>query len=98
MAFDSAQLVLMGHGNGFKNYRYDTLDPLTTVDNNGYINNSDDNVNLAKGDLIDVVVWTTAIRTGTVADVGKHVVYGVAANGDVNLSDDLTGWGITSGD
>lgn len=98
MAFNAANLVLMSHGNGFSHYRYDTMDALTDVDTAGYINNDDDNVKLRVGDTVDVVVWATAIRTGTISDVGKHIVYGVSATGDVNLTDDLTGWGITSGD
>jgi len=99
MAFDATNFGLQSHANGFRRYRYDTLDALTTVDDNGYINNTDDAQNLKVGDLVDVVVWATAVRTGTIADVGLMIVYGVnASTGDVNLSDDLTGWGVTSGD
>jgi hypothetical protein len=98
MAFNAANLSLMAQANGFGLYRYDTLDVLTDVDDNGYMNNSDDTVNLRVGDIIEVVVWATAIRTGTISDVGRHIVYGVSAAGVVNLSNDLTGWGITSGD
>lgn len=74
MAFAASQLTLMGQGNGFKHYRYDTLDVVTDVDTNGYFNNSDDVVNLAIGDIIMVVVWTTAIRTGTISTYGTHIV------------------------
>lgn len=99
MAFNSANLSLMATANGFGLYRYDTLDALTSVDDAGYMNNTDDTLNLAVGDIVEVVVWSTAIGAGgTISDVGRHIVYGVASNGAVNLSDDLTGWGVTSGD
>jgi hypothetical protein len=98
MTFDPTQLALIGHANGFGLYRYDTLDALTSVDDNNYINNTTHGTKLRVGDIIEVVVWATAIRTGTISDVGRHIVYGVAADGKVNLSDDLTGWGVTSGD
>jgi len=79
-------------------YRYDTLDTLATVDGSGYFNNSDDDINLAVGDMIEVVVWTTAVRSGTVADVGRHIVVSVSAAGVVDLSDDLLSATVTAGD
>lgn len=79
MAFANSQLVLMGQGNGFKRYRYDTLDTHATVDTAGYFNNADDDVNFAVGDIIEVIVWATAIRTGTISTYGTHIVNAVAA-------------------
>ena len=87
MAFDNSQLVLTGLGNGFKRYRYDTLDTHATVDTAGYFNNSDDTVNFAVGDIIEVVVWSTAVRTGTISTYGVHIVLSVSAAGLVDVSD-----------
>lgn len=90
MAFDKAQLTLIGSHNGYGLYRYDTTDALTAVDADGYMNNSDDDLNLAVGDIIEVVVWTTAVRTGTISGVGRHIVVSVSS-GAVDLSNDLLG-------
>lgn len=98
MAFDPAQLTLLSDGNGFGHYRYDTLDALTSVDGLGYMNNGDDTVNLHVGDMITVVVWSTAIRTGLIADVGVHIVTQSTAGGAVGLSDDMASWAPVSGD
>lgn len=92
MAFDNSQLTLMSLGNGFKHYRYDTLDTHATVDTDGYFNNNDDTVNLAVGDIIDVVVWGTAVRTGTITAYGRHIVNAVAA-GVVDVTDVTIGTG-----
>ena len=91
MAFDNSQLVLNGVGNGFKTYRYDTEDAHATVDGDGYFNNADDTVNFAVGDLIDVVVWATAIRTGTISTYGRHIVLSVSAAGVVDISNVTVG-------
>lgn len=98
MAFDASNLALVGTANGFGLYRYDTTEALTTVDGNGYMNNSDDSVKLRVGDIVEVVVWGTAVRTGTISDVGRMIVMQVAANGDVDLSTDLTSWSPATGD
>ncbi len=90
MAFDSSQLVLVFSANGYSQYRYDTTDGTTTVDTAGYFNNSDDDQNFAVGDLIDVVGWTTAIRTGTIANYGQHIVNSVSA-GAVDLTNITVG-------
>ena len=87
MAFDNSQLTLLSDGNGFKHYRYDTLDTHATVDSAGYFNNDDDDVNFAIGDVITTVVWSTAIRTGTISTYGTHIVNAVtAATGIVDVS------------
>lgn len=85
MGADSSQLTLMGVGNGYKLYRYDTMDVHATIDTDGYFNNNDEDINLQVGDLIEVVVWATALRTGTISTYGKHMVMAVAA-GVVDLS------------
>lgn len=97
MAFDSSNLRLIEGTPGFAVYRYDTTDALTTVDDNGYMNNSDDNVNLAVGDIIKVVVWSTAVQTGTISDVGEHIVMQVSS-GAVDLSTDYLSATPATGD
>ena len=88
MAFDASQLGVVGYVNGYTHYRYDTLDTHATVDTVGYFNNIDDVVNLAKGDIIEVVVWSTAVRSGTISTYGTHIVNAVAsATGIVDVSD-----------
>lgn len=90
MAYTPGNLIQMASGNGFATYRYDTLDAATDVDTDGYFNNVDDTLILRVGDLIDVVVWATAVRTGTIADISRHVVTAVnATTGSVNLSNDF---------
>lgn len=91
MAFDATELALVSSVNGYGLYRYDTMDAHAAVDTSGYANNSDDDVNLAVGDIIDVVVWATAIRSGTVSTYGRHIVVSVSAAGIVDLSDVTVG-------
>lgn len=91
MALDKSNLALMSHGNGFARYRYDTLDTHATVDTAGYFNNSDDELNLAVGDIIDVVVWATAVRSGTISTYGPHIVNEVTAAGVVDVSNVTVG-------
>lgn len=92
MAYTPGNLVLMGSGNGFASYRYDTLDTHATVDSAGYFNNIDDTLKLNVGDIIDVVVWATAVRTGTISTYGRHVVNAVTAStGVVDVSDVTVG-------
>jgi len=98
MAYTAGNLVLMANGNGFNHYRYDTTDTAATVDTSGYFNNSDDDLNLAVGDVIDVVVWTTAVRTGTAPTMGRHMVLSVSAAGVVDLSDATAVGGVTDTD
>ena len=98
MAYTAGNLALLSSANGFNHYRYDTLDAAATVDGSGYFNNSDDTLNLAVGDTIDAIVWSTAVRTGTVSDVAKHVVVSVSAAGLVDLSDDFAGVTIADTD
>ena len=103
MAYIGTDMALISSVNGFGLYRYDTLDASVTVDGNGYFNNVDDNLNLVVGDIIEVVSWTTAIRTGTVNDVSRLIVLTLVANdsplaekGQVNTSNDIYVTGIVS--
>ena len=92
MAYVASNFALLNSVNGFGEYRYDTTDELTTVEAAGYFNNKDDNLNLARGDTIQVFVWS-AVRTGTVSKVSDFVVTNVIANdaaasaGNINIAE-----------
>lgn len=79
MAYTAANMTLLSNGNGFNHYRYDTTDTAVTVQVIGYFDNEDDDLNLAVGDLISIVVWGTAVRTGTIADYDQVIVNSVAS-------------------
>ncbi len=96
MAYVPGNLALISSVNGFGLYRYDSTDASIVVDAGGYFNNSDDTLNLAVGDIIEVFSWTTAVRTGTINDVSRLVVLTVDSEGAVNLSDDIYVTGIVS--
>jgi len=98
MAYVAGNLTLVSGGNGFNNYRYDTTDATGTVDGAGYWNNSDDTLNLAVGDMITVVVWGTAVRTGTISDLAIHIVNEVTAAGVVDTTNDLLGASVSDSD
>jgi len=73
MAYSAPNLSSLSDGNGFTKWRYDTLDTHATVDTTAYF--TGDAVNMLKvGDIIDVVVWATAVRTGTISTYGPHIV------------------------
>jgi hypothetical protein len=91
MAFNAANLALIQHVNGYNHYRYDTLDVHTDVDGATYFDNVDDDQNFKVGDIIWVVVWATAIRTGTISTYGTHIVNAVSAAGVVDCSNVTTG-------
>lgn len=96
MAYVPGNLALLNSVNGFGLYRYDSLDGITTVDTAGYFHNIDDTLNLGPGDLIHVISWTTAVRTGTIADVSLVIVTTVDSEGVVNVSTDIFEKGIYS--
>lgn len=98
MAYTAGNLANLGSANGFSTYRYDTTDTLATVDGVGYFNNSDDTLKLRVGDIVWVVVWSTAVRTGTISDVGMHIVMQVESDNDIDLSDDMLGASPATGD
>ena len=91
MVADAKQLALISSMNGFRLFRYDSLDAETLVRVDGYFNNNDDGLNMAVGDIVIVVDWTTTVRTGTIAGYHFHIVMAVGATGDVDLSDALDG-------
>ncbi len=90
MAFIGSDLVLQYSANGYNYWRYDTQDTHATIDLDGYFNNADDDTIFQVGDLIDVVVWTTAIRTGTISTYGRHIVMTITA-GSLSVSDVTVG-------
>jgi hypothetical protein len=94
MAFDSSNLTRIAGGNGFGLYTYDSTDTIATTIIAGYMNNTDDDQNLAKGDIIILRQWGTAVRSGTVADVGIVTVMNVSS-GSVDLSNDLLAATVT---
>jgi hypothetical protein len=59
MAYTAGNLFSMASappGRGI--YRYDTTDPVDTVEAANYFNNVTNNLKLAKGDRIDVFTWS----------------------------------------
>ena len=96
MAYQAGNLALIIAVNGFGLYRYDTTDIIEDVDTGGYFNNTDDALNLAVGDIIEVISWTSAVRTGTIFDVSRVVVLTVDSAGAVNTSGDIYIPGIVS--
>jgi len=99
MAFIAADLKLLAQAAGFGLYRYDTLDALIVVDGSGYMNNSDDTINMRTGDEVRVVVWSTAIGDeDDLSEVGLMVVKSVSAAGVVDLTNDLLGATIIDSD
>jgi hypothetical protein len=97
MAFDPANLALIRSVNGFGQYRYDTTDALTSVDGSGYFDNEDDGLALRVGDIIQVVVWGTAVRTGTISGYGQVIVNSVSS-GTTDTTSDLFGISIADSD
>lgn len=98
MSYDATNFTCTGSHNGYAHYRYDTLEFDFNADASGYFNNSDDTLNLAVGDLITLVRWTTAVRTGTIADVSMLIVVSVDADGTVDCSNDFLSAGIVDTD
>lgn len=98
MAADVSELTNMGSHNGYNMYRYDTTDTSAAVDASGYFNNADDDLNVNVGDIVWLVVWTTAVRSGTISDVAMHIVVSVSAAGVVDLSDDLLSATVSDSD
>lgn len=98
MAYTAGNLVKVGHGNGFSFYRYDTTDAAVDVDTAGYFNNADDDLNLVVGDMIEVFVWGTAVRTGTIADYERVIVNEVTAAGVVDTTNVLDATTIADAD
>lgn len=100
MAFLAANLIRVGGGDANNMYMYYTDDATTTIDGDGYMNNSDDGLNLQIGDLVFAIVASAITDPLTaIDDVGLFVVVAVnSSTGAVNLSDDLLGATVTYGD
>lgn len=73
MAYSSTELVAMSEANGYTHWRYDTLDTHATVDTAAYFTGESLGM-MRVGDIVDVIVWSTAIRSGTISTYGRHVV------------------------
>jgi hypothetical protein len=73
MAFDSTTMVLMAHGNNFKQYHYETADALRAVEADGYFDAFDEQ--LRSGDLI----WVRASD-------GSRLYEATVAADDVSLA------------
>lgn len=95
MAYSAANLALIGNANGFNLWRYDTTDAATAVDASGYFNTASGWLQV--GDIIEVVVWSTAVRTGTISDVARHIVVS-NASGVVDVSNDFLSATVTDSD
>ena len=93
MAYTAGGLALRTSVNGYGDYRYDSLDDVDLVEDAGYFNNLDDDLNLAVGDTILAFDWTTAVRSGTLQAIKSFVVTNVVANdaaasaGSVNVAE-----------
>lgn len=83
-------------GRAPQRFSYSTLDTHATVDTSGYFNGGSSTLfggvynQLEVGDIIDVVVWSTAIGTGTISTYGPHIVM-TKANGTVDVSNVTVG-------
>lgn len=98
MAFDITNFSTIGgqgrQGKAPARFSYATLDAHATVDAAGYFNAGTAyggvyNM-LEKGDIIDVVVWATAIGSGTVSTYGTHLVKD-KASGTVDVTNVTVG-------
>lgn len=93
MAYTAGQLTQISSANGYALYRYDSTDHPDVVEAAGYFNNSDDDLNIAVGDLIHFIGWTTAVRTGTITYYKTFIVTNVISNdaassaGAVNIAE-----------
>ncbi len=106
MAFDGDYLWNMtGMAPGRGLYCYHTTDLVDVVEDAGYFNNKDDNLNLAIGDIIEVFTWSaTPFGSGnTLTESKRFVVTNVIANdaaasaGNVNIAEIAGTGGISSG-
>lgn len=104
MAFDIAYLNPVGgtskRGKSPQVFSYATLDTHATVDSSGYFNSATaygGAYNLLElGDIIQVVVWGTAIGTGTISTYGTHIVNGKSA-GTIDVTN-VTAGTVTDSD
>ena len=106
MAFDGTYLWNMtGMAPGRSLYCYHTTDLSDVVEDAGYMNNADDNLNLGVGDFIFSVTWSaTPFASGsTVSEMKTFIVTNVIANdaaasaGNVNIAEVSGTGGVSSG-
>ena len=89
---------------GRGSYRYDSTDPVDDVEDAGYFNKLDENLNLAIGDFIKVITWSgTQFAYGNTMTEAKHfVVTNVISNteaasaGEVNVAEVFIATGLLS--
>lgn len=101
MAYDATYLTLVndvGGKVGRKWWDYQSVDALATIYAIGYVSNAA-KIGMAKGDIVTVTRWTTAVPTtnaekrtaagvaNIVVGVTMHVVMGVSTAGAADLSD-----------
>lgn len=104
MAFDTADLVLLAHGNDKKLFYHDannSSDSLATVVASGYYNNNDDDIRMVAGDLIFVkasdataMLEVTSVSSGSVStQIADQSA--VAAHESASTSANLSAVGIS---
>lgn len=85
-------------------YRYDSTDLVDVVEDAGYFNNKDDNLNLQKGDVIKVFTWSSTpfAAASTISEAKQFVVTNVISNdaaasaGNVNIAEVFVSTGLLS--
>jgi hypothetical protein len=97
MAYTAGQLHSTGGSSpGTRLYRYISTDHPDVVEAAGYFNNVDDNLNLAKGDIIDCIQASAVsggVVSGTLTLFKRFAVTNVVANdaassaGNVNIAE-----------
>jgi len=107
MAYTAGNLNgLINAAPGRRLYRYDTTDQVDVVEDAGYFNNNDDDLNLQIGDLILAFTWSdTPFAAGnTITEAKQFVVTNVIANdaaasaGAVNIAEVFIATGLLSSD
>lgn len=107
MAYISGNLFAIGNGSpGRMLYKYDSTDQVDVVEDAGYFNNLEDNLNLAIGDRIDAFTWSdTPFASGnTITEAKQFVVTNVIPNdaaanaGAVNIAEVFLATGLLSSD
>lgn len=105
MAYTAGRLAqLCGAGPGRNCYRYDGDEHPDAIEAAGYFNNKDDDLNLAKGDLIVYVQWSstpfaaasTITRSLDFIVTNTVSVTAAAAAGNVNVAQRTTASSLIS--
>lgn len=105
MAYTAGNLVgLVNAAPGRMLYRYDSTDAVDAVEDAGYFNNSDDDLNLQIGDLIFAFTWSdTPFAAGnTISEAKQFVVTNVIDNaaassaGNVDIAEVFIATGLLS--